>query len=254
MKTSLGILNIAALLLIICISYLSNLGFLNGETMSSISAKHQTLFTPAGYAFSIWGIIYLTLTGFVIYYGPRTKRSIQEEKVVLAIGWWFIVSSVANSLWVVAWMYGYTFISIILMLIIFASLLIVTQKVKAEIKNHSLKTWLLLQLPFQLYAGWVSVALIANIAFWLKKVEWNGFGISETVWTVIMIIIAASVHLYMIWKQHMPVFALVAVWAFIAIAVANQQVNYAVAVTALSLAAFIFLNIAIYAYIRKSVQ
>ena len=140
------------------------------------------------------------------------------------------------------------------MLLIFASLLIIIQKTKPEIKNCSVKTWLLLQLPFQLYAGWISVALIANTAFWLKKVEWNGFGISEPIWTIMMIIIAASVHLYMIWKQHMPVFALVAVWAFIAIAVANQQVNYAVAATALSLAVFIFLNIAIYAFIRKSVQ
>ncbi|MFD2554189.1 hypothetical protein [Sphingobacterium tabacisoli] len=254
MKTSLGILNIAALLLTVSISYLSNLGFLNGETMASISAKHQTLFTPAGYAFSIWGIIYLALTGFVIYYSPGKKRANQKEKVVLAIGWWFVVSSVANSLWVVTWMYGYTFISIILMLLIFASLLIIIQKTKTEVKNCSVKTWLLLQLPFQLYAGWISVALIANTAFWLKKVEWNGFGISEPIWTIMMIIIAASVHLYMIWKQHMPVFALVAVWAFIAIAVANQQVNYAVAATALSLAVFIFLNIAIYAFIRKSVQ
>lgn len=245
MKNKFQLLNGLALVATIAINYLSSSGMLNGETMASISAKHPTLFTSAGYAFSIWGIIYIGLLGFVIYYGPLTKSTETKEKTVSTIGWWFVISCIANSLWVVAWMYGYTFLSILLMVVIFVSLLKIIQQIKPELQSPNLKTRLFLQLPFHIYAGWISVALIANVAFLLKKVEWNGFGISETIWAILMIIIAALVHLFMLWRQKMPLFSLIAVWALIAIAVANQKSNQTVFITAVSVAIFIFGNIAV---------
>ena len=59
MKKNFQILNAVALVATVVINYLSNTGVFNGETMATISAKYQNLFTPAGYAFSIWGLIYL---------------------------------------------------------------------------------------------------------------------------------------------------------------------------------------------------
>lgn len=252
MKNKFQLLNGLALIATIAINYLSNSGMLNGETMASISAKYQTLFTPAGYAFSIWGIIYTGLGGFVIYYGPLTKRTAAKEKVVSTIGWWFVVSCIANSMWVVAWLYDYTFLSILLMAIIFISLLKIIQKIKPESQSPNLKTRLFLQWPFHIYSGWISVALIANVTVLLKKVQWSGFGISETTWTIVMIVIAALVHLFMFWKQKMPVFALVAVWALLAIAVANQHSNATVFIAALSVAIFIFGNIVLLGFKKNN--
>src|SRR5690606_4794885 len=253
MKNKFQLLNGLALVATIAINYLSSSGMLNGETMASISAKHPTLFTPAGYAFSIWGIIYIGLLGFVIYYGPLTKRTETKGKTVSTIGWWFVISCIANSLWVVTWMYGYTFLSILLMVVIFVSLLKIVQQIKPELQSANLKTRFFLRFPFHIYAGWISVALIANAAFLLKKVAWNGFGLSETTWTIMMILIAALVHLFMLWKQKMPAFALVSVWALLAIAVANQPNNDSVFITALSVSVFIFGNIAVQIFMKKSV-
>ncbi len=71
MKKALQISNVIALLITLAINYLSNTGIFNGNTMATVSARYQNYFTPAGYAFSIWGVIYLGLLAFVIYQGTR---------------------------------------------------------------------------------------------------------------------------------------------------------------------------------------
>ncbi|SMP10965.1 tryptophan-rich sensory protein [Chryseobacterium profundimaris] len=243
MVKQLKIVNMLALIATIVINYLSNTGIFNGETMSSISAKFQNLFTPAGYAFSIWGLIYLELLGFVIYYGPFTKNTDVKEKTVENIGWWFVISCIANCLWIIAWLYQYTLFSIPIMVVLFISLLKIIQNNQNIMESEDVKTAVFLRWPFYIYSGWISVALIANISAYLKKIEWTGFGISETSWTLILFVIAAMIHLYMIWKKNRSAFALVAVWALIAIAVANQNSNHTVYISAIVTAVFILLNI-----------
>lgn len=236
------ILNMVALVVTIVVNYLSNTGIFNNETMATISAKFQNLFTPAGYAFSIWGFIYLGLFGFVIYYGPFSKNTDAKEKVILNVGWWFAISCVANSLWIFAWLYEYTFLSIPIMILLFISLLKIIGNNRKIIEPKDFKTIIFLRLPFYIYSGWISVALIANVAAYLKKIQWSGLGISETAWTIVMFTVAAIIHLYMVWKLNMTAFALVAVWALIAIAVANQDTNQTVYIAAIITAIFIFVN------------
>lgn len=247
------ILNMVALIITIVINYLSNTGVFNGETMASISAKFQNLFTPAGYAFSIWGIIYLGLLGFVIYYGPFTKKTDIKEKIVLNIGWWFIVSCITNCLWIIIWLYEYTLLSIPVMIVLFISLLKMIQNNQNLIESRDFKTAVFLRWPFYIYSGWISVALIANIAACLTKIQWIGFGISETAWTLILFAIAGMIHLYMIWKMNRSVFALVAVWALIAIAVANKDSNQTVYISAVVTAGFILVNIVLKLLKKKAV-
>ncbi|MEG1589235.1 MAG: tryptophan-rich sensory protein [Chryseobacterium sp.] len=236
------ILNMVILIVTIGINYLSNIGTFNDETMGTISAKFQNLFTPAGYAFSIWGLIYLGLLGFVLYYGPFTKITDVKKKTILNVGWWFSISCIANSLWVFTWLYEYTFLTIPIMILLFISLLKIIGNNRNMIESNDLKTTIFLRWPFYIYSGWISVALIANVAAYLKKIEWSGFGISETSWTILMFMIAAIIHLYMVWKLNMTAFALVAVWALIAIAVANQHSNQIIYISAIITAIFIFVN------------
>lgn len=253
MVKQLKIVNMLALIATIVINYLSNTGIFNGETMSSISAKFQNLFTPAGYAFSIWGLIYLGLLGFVVYYGPFTKNTDAKDKTVANIGWWFVISCFANCLWIIAWLYEYTLLSIPIMIVLFISLLKIIQNNRNIIETRDIKTAVFVRWPFYIYSGWISVALIANISAYLKKTEWTGFGISETSWTLTLFVIAAMIHLYMIWKMNMSVFALVAVWALTAIAVANRDSNHTVYISAIVTAVFILLNIILKMLKKKAV-
>ena len=249
MKKTFQIGNGVALIITILINYLSNTGLFNGKTMATVSAAYQNLFTPAGYAFSIWGLIYLGMLGFVFYYGRSLFKPVDDEdQTVLQIGWWFIISCIANSLWVLAWLYDFTFISVLLMVLLFISLLRIVVNTKMELHDAPLKKFIFLWWPFCIYSGWVSVALIANVAAYLTKTGWSGFGISETAWAMVMIAIAAVIHIFMIWNRNMREFALVAVWALIAIAVANQHENEIVFWSAIISAIIVFINISIHGY------
>ncbi|MEL6135648.1 MAG: tryptophan-rich sensory protein, partial [Bacteroidota bacterium] len=69
-KKVLSILNLLMTLTFIGWNALSSSAGINGNTVGSLSAAYFNLFTPAGYAFSIWGIIFLTqlgLAGYLIY-------------------------------------------------------------------------------------------------------------------------------------------------------------------------------------------
>lgn len=225
MKKLLQILNGIAFVSVIFINYLSNTGAMDGKTIGGVSDNIKSLFTPAGYAFSIWGIIYLLLLGFVIYQGRSLFVKVKNDDFVLKIGFWFIVSCIANSAWVFCWIYGYTGLSCICIFILLISLLKIVVNNKMELFDASKSTIVFLWWPFVIYSGWVTVASIANVSSYLVKIDWNGFGISAEVWTIIMIAIATIINIIVIYKRNMREFALVGTWALIAIGAANYD-NY----------------------------
>lgn len=238
-KKTICVVNAIALAITLVVNYLSNTGIFNGNTMKSVSDQYHNLFTPAGYAFSIWGLIYLFLIGFVIYSFVILKRE-KESRIIAQVGSLFLMTCVLNCLWILAWLYGFTAISVLLMIALLVTLLKIVLRTKMELTNPPFRIVALVWWPFSLYSGWISVALIANIAAYLTKIGWNGFGISDTIWTIIMILIAGIIYMFMTWKRNMREFALVGVWALIAVAVANlenSEIIYWVAViTAISIA------------------
>lgn len=223
MKKTLQISNAIALILTIGINYVSNTGILNGNTMKTVSDSYFNYFTPEGYAFAIWGLIYVGLLGFVIYTGRSLFKRDDDDEIVLKIGWWFVISCLGNSLWVISWLYLYTGACVVLMIVVLFSLLKIIINTRMELDAHRLKRYLLIYWPFAIYAGWITVALIANIAAYLTKINWNGWGISEINWTIIMIVIAGLLNVFMIWTRNLREYALVGIWALIAIAVSNKS-------------------------------
>lgn len=253
MKKQLQIANGFFLVFTVIFNYLSNTGIFNGKTIGNVSDQYHNLFTPAGYAFSIWGLIYLLLLGFVIYTGRSLFNPTKNDAdgFVEKIGWWFVVSCVANCAWIVTWLYGFTGLSVIVLLISLISLLIILKEALPYRKSAAQKWWI--NIPFQIYSGWVSVALIAANAAWLTKIGWNGWGISEVNWTIILIVIASIIHLFMTWKKNAPIFALVAVWALIAIAQSNKTESSMIYTVAISAAVIVFISSAAKIYQSRSV-
>lgn len=249
MKKTLQIANGIALIVTIIINYLSNTGIFNGNTMATISASYQNHFTPAGYAFSIWGLIYIGLLAFVIYQGRSLFKNIPEEdNSMLQIGWWFVVSCIANCLWIIAWLYDYIGLSVVIMLVLLMALIKIIINTRMELEDAPFKKIAFVWWPFCLYSGWITVALIADIAAWLTKIHWDGFGISEITWTMIMIVVAGAVNLLMTWKRNMREYALVGAWALIAIAVANGEATPSIVKTAIGVAALLLISSSIHAY------
>jgi len=247
MKTTiLLVANGFALLVTIIINYLSNTGIFNGNTMATVSDKYANYFTPSGYAFSIWGVIYLFLLGFVLFTTRNFVRK-KDNLILFKIGWWFALSCLANSLWVITWLNDYTGLSVLIMMVLLITLLKIIINTRMELDHQPFKKYIFVYWPFAIYFGWISVALIANIAAWLTKINWSGWGVSEIPWTILMICIAGLVNIFMIVTRNLREYGLVGIWALIAIAVANVEVEGATSVVyaCYAVSAIIFISIVI---------
>lgn len=251
-KKTLQIANIIAFIFVIIINYTANAGLINGQTVGDISAQYETLFTPAGYAFSIWGLIYLMISGFVIYQARGLFKKVDNDNFILQISRWFVVSCIANSIWIMAWIHDYIGLSVILITILLFSLIKIVVNTNMERWDAPFPKILLLWWPFCLYSGWITVAIIANISAYLTKVGWQGWGISDITWTIIMIIVAGIINLFMIASRNMREFGLVGIWALLAIAVANWQLHQSIVITAISVSAIIFISVAIHGYQNRA--
>lgn len=225
MKKILQISNGIALVSTIIINYLSNIGAINNTTIGKVSNYLNSLFTPAGYAFAIWGFIYLLLLGFIFYQGRSLFVKVRDDEFVLRIGWWFVISCVANSVWVFLWIYGYTGLSCVLIFIVLFSLLKIVMNNAMELWDAPISVIVFLWWPFVFYSGWITVASIANVASFLTKIGWEGFGMSAEAWTIFMIIVAMMINLVVTWARNMREFALVGAWALIAIFYTNYETH-----------------------------
>lgn len=248
MKKILKVLNIIVFLIMVGVNYISNTGAIAGETMATVSAKYENLFTPAGYAFSIWGVIYIGLLSFVVFQARELFSDRNKSNVTEQIGWWFVVSCAANILWIFAWLNEYLLLSVLIMMFLLFSLIRIIYNTRMELDDEPLKVIAFVWWPFSFYSGWIAVALIANVAAYLTSIGWNGFGISEITWTIIMILIAGVINLVITWTRNMREFALVGVWALVAIAVANWNDQPSVVVTALVVAAVLFVSSSVHGY------
>ena len=162
------------------------------------------------------------------------------------------MSCLANSCWVLAWIYEYTGLSVLIMIVLFLSLLMIVLRTRMELTDPPLKTIAFVWWPFCLYSGWISVALIANIAVYLSKIGWSGLGISETGWAIVMILIAGGIHLLMTWRRNMREFALVGAWALVAIGVADHERAQSVAVVAFIVAGLLCVSSGLHGYRNRA--
>jgi len=247
MKKLLQMGNGLAFVATVIVNYLSNTGLLNDTTIGEVSRDLNTLFTPASYAFSIWGLIYLLLLGFAIYQGRSLFVKVRDDEFVLKTGGWFMVSCIANSAWVMAWLYGYIGLSLVCMFIILASLSRIVMLNRMELWDAPISVIVFIWWPFVIYSGWITVASIANVSAYLTDLSWNGFGFSEVFWTITMILVATLINLVVTWTRNMREFALVGAWALLAIAVANWDTEISVMSAALVAAGVLALSSGIHA-------
>lgn len=216
------IITILVTLFTITMNVLANALPLNGQDTGEISDRFDIYFVPAGYVFSIWGLIYLGLIAFTIYQALPSQKENELLKRIYPAYW---IGSLANVLWLFLWHYNVFSLTLVAMLTLLASLLYIyiqIATVKSDFDRN--QNWLV-KLPFSIYLGWISVATIANVTQVLYYFEWGGWGISPAIWAVIMLAVATVLGLLMLWREWDGAYALVLVWAFIGIA--NSQAETA---------------------------
>ncbi|HKK39590.1 MAG TPA: hypothetical protein VJ949_09250 [Cryomorphaceae bacterium] len=217
-KKVLSIVNAVVLILIIGWNYYSNTGAINGETVGSLSDKYSSLFEPADYAFAIWGLIYLSLAAQAIYFIYLAFTEKGNFGCVSQATPGLIVANLANGAWLWFWLNEYILISAILLILVLIALIATVSRLDMEKWDAPVKFMALVWWPVDLYVGWISVAVIANVAAYLNFIGFSPL-FSEEIWTVLLIGITVLLSAFLIFSRNMREFAAVAIWALVAIAV-----------------------------------
>ncbi|MEH6592291.1 MAG: hypothetical protein V7746_18650 [Halioglobus sp.] len=217
--------NIMVFTLAIAVNALATSLPLGGQTPPEISARYPSLFTPAGFTFSIWAVIYLGLFLFVIYQSLPGQRN---NKVLARIDKPFKINCLANTAWILAWHYDFLILSVLIMLIILASLIVIYREFDHSDASTSLGERMLVQLPFRLYTAWITVATIANISTVQNAMGFDNVGTDAVTWTLFKLALAGAVVAAVAVRKADAAFIAVIAWAAYGISI-KQAATPAVA-------------------------
>lgn len=198
------IMNAVSYIALLIVNVLAQTGLLNGLTTSEISNKYLNLFTPSGYVFSIWALIYLLLGAYIVY-----QFITNDKSIVYKLAPFVFASNLLNILWLLSWHYSSPLVSLIVILILLVFLILIVRELRDK---H-----ILAKTTFTIYYAWISVASIASIFAFLITLD---NAIYNSLWFIILTDVAlAIVGLLMITKGRNESFGyiLTLLWSTIGI-------------------------------------
>lgn len=174
----------------IIVNFLSNYLPLNNILTKEVSDLYPSLFTPISFTFSIWGLIYTLLLIYTIYQFIKFNDK-KLSKLFTRIGILFSISNIINAIWIFCWHYDFIILANVLIGVMFIILLLINNElIHAQL---SFKNYFIIKLPFTIYYGWLSIAFIAQTAVTLVKYGYTNVIFQESVWTIIILIVATII-------------------------------------------------------------
>jgi len=205
-------INLAALVVTLIVNALGAIGLINGLSQKEISDRYVTLITPSPSTFGIWSVIYSLLIISAIFLIIKSNdlyfRQTMDRITVL-----FRISCLLN----IAWIISFSFVLVELSVLFIFALVVTLSLICGKLLKTQDRKRLLLPLTFGLYTGWLFIATVVNIAAALVKQNWNGFGIADNVWAIIVLIVAVLLVVLVQLKNKNAAFPLPIAWAYFGI-------------------------------------
>ncbi len=213
---SFQIINIFAVAFTIAMNMLANILPFNGVNTGQVSDYFPNYFTPQGYVFAIWGVIYVLLLIFVFY---QAKANQVGEEYLAKIGYLYLIGAFLNVAWLLVFHYSYGNSPLLvwtepLIVGLLVVLLLTYVRLEIGVKEVPLKQKIAIHLPVSVYVGWISLATIANTASVINTL--TGFALLDAdqyLWTALVLIVALLITSLMIVLRRDLAYALVVVWA-----------------------------------------
>ncbi len=240
------LLNSVSLVAVLVINYLSNTTLVSQQSVGEMSNRFQTVITPAGYAFAIWGLIYLSLIFFAGYQWHLWIRK-KNTDVIDCIGYYFVIANLANALWVIAWVNGLIGVSLLLILILLGSLATIVKRLNMEKWNAPFPVIFFIWWPIAIYFGWIILATVLNIKVFAVSRGYDDLLLSATVWGVLLITVSTAIYLSLVYARNLRESAIVGVWGLLAIVLRQAEANPVIAVTSLISSAVLLIYVAFHA-------
>ncbi|MBC7348884.1 MAG: tryptophan-rich sensory protein [Candidatus Aminicenantes bacterium] len=216
-------LNLFGFLGMVTVNYLANALPINNLDTGQLSDKYPNLFVPAGFTFSIWGVIYLLLAVFIFF---SLKQALTGREIFPAfkrLGSLFFLTCLVNAGWIFAWHYEKLILSLLVMLTLLILLILIYQRLDSRPYDEIQRDKFPAKLPFSIYLAWISVATVANVTAVLVGLRWNRFGLSEQFWTVLMLAVVLILTVIFIFKKKDYLYALTIIWALLGILYKRNQ-------------------------------
>jgi hypothetical protein len=211
-------------LAVVAVNAAANILPINGVNTGEVSGRYPTGFTPAGWVFSIWALIYIGLAAFAVF---STRGRIGTESRVRSIEPAYWLSCTANALWIFMWHYGFILAGLVLMLVILACLVFIYLR----LRSTSASSWserLCVDAPFSLYFGWITTATLANLAAWFYAIETWPFGLPMDDWALLTVVTATAIYTAMGVKTRDVIYSLVFGWASLGIVLQTLETSHSV--------------------------
>ncbi len=191
-----------------------------GEFIGARSDAVRTLITPAGWAFAIWGPLFLLSIAFAVWQALPAQRN---NALLARIGWPAAVALAAQGVWsTYTQLANLTFVSVAIILVSLGGLLIVLRALVAA-PALSRGERIFAAPAFSALAAWLTAASIVNIAASLKYHGIMGADLAPLV-TAVMIVIGSIIAAIAVWRSRgVPLYGLVFSWALFAINAAGGQ-------------------------------
>ena len=219
-----------ALILVLSVNAAANTVPINGYQTGELSDLNPTGFTPSGYVFSIWGLIYfgLVVYAFSILFGSESVKSRAQSVSDL-----FLLNAAGNSAWIFAWHYRLVELSLVMMVIILVTLAAICSRLRKQGQPDT-RQFLSVDGPFSLYFGWITTATLANLGAVFFAQQFYPFALSMDQWALVTVISAAAIYIWMGLGTRDTVYCCVFIWASIGIYLRPEGISDPVKIAAIT--------------------
>lgn len=208
-----------ATLAVIAVNAMANILPINGLNTGEVSARHPTGFTPAGWVFGIWSLIYLGLLAYGVY-AARAGAGSRVSRLAVP----YLVSCIGNMAWIFAWHYELIATSLACMLVILAGLVVAYRRLDREPPaSWAERAWV--DLPFSLYLGWITVATLANLGALCHALGAWPLGLAMDEWALVTVVGAVALYAVIGTRTGDWLYTAVFAWASLGIALQPAGVS-----------------------------
>lgn len=225
-KKLISITVIISYVLTIAVNAGANILPLNGVTTGEVSDQYPNLFTPVGFTFGIWAVIYILLGMYTMYqFNFNSRRPDNNDRVVRKVNTYFIISNIANICWIVSWHYNLIGLSMVFMTIILLMLISIRVNIshRSSLSKSERNS---IQIPFSVYLGWITVATIGNVTTLLVDRGWDRFGLEEVFVVQVVLIIGLIIAVATMMSFKDIAYGVVILWSYGGILFKHVSVEY----------------------------
>lgn len=202
-------------------SLLANL--LPGEqaTTGDISDRYANLLTPAGYAFAIWGLIYLASLGLAVYQALPSQHTRDVHQIT---GWWVAGAFAASTVWVPIFVSEALAAAQVVIIALVVCLAVALGKLTGSGPADTTAEQWLLRLPIAGYLGWATIATVAGTG---TTAQWAGVSLSEAAATAAAVLALLVLAALAAWIGSRVLaaagFVVLLAWGLVALAVGAEE-------------------------------